>query len=57
MTMDKTREGDQVVESEGVKILIISPELIPSLEGMVIDYQETPQGAGFTVSKQAPGKK
>jgi Fe-S cluster assembly iron-binding protein IscA len=55
LALDKEREGDQVVESEGVKVLLISPELAPALEGMVIDYQETPQGAGFTISKLAPG--
>jgi len=56
MTLDKEKEGDQVVESEGVRILILGPELVSSLEGMVIDYQETPQGAGFAISKRAPGK-
>ncbi len=54
MVLDKEKEGDQVVESEGVKILFLSPEAAPMLEGMVIDYQETSQGGGFTVSKIAP---
>jgi len=54
MVLDKEKEGDQVVESEGVKILFLSPEVVPMLEGMVIDYQETPQGGGFTMSKIAP---
>lgn len=55
MVLDKVREGDQVVESEGVKVLIISPELAPALEGMVIDYQQTPLGGMLTISKPAPG--
>ena len=55
MTLDKERKGDQVVESEGVKILLLSSELAPVLEGMVIDCQETPQGMHFTISKLAPG--
>ena len=54
IVLDKEKEGDQVVESEGVKILFLSPEVVPMLEGMVIDYQETSQGGGFTVSKIAP---
>ncbi len=54
MVLDKAKEGDQVVENEGVKILLLSPEVVPMLEGMVIDYQETPQGGGFIVSKIAP---
>ena len=54
--LDKEKEGDQVVESEeGIKLLLIGPNLAPVLEGMVIDYQETSQGAGFTISKLAPG--
>ncbi len=54
MVFDKEKEGDQVVESEGVKILFLGPEVVPMLEGMVIDYQETSQGGGFTISKIAP---
>lgn len=55
MVLDKVREGDQVVESEEVKVLIISPELAPALEEMVIEYQQTHLGGMFTISKPAPG--
>ena len=55
MILDREKEGDQVVESDGLKILLIRPELAPALEGMTIDCQETPQGARFTMSKHAPG--
>jgi len=51
MIMDNEREGDQVVESDGVKILFLSTDLAPMLEGMIIDYHITPQGGGFSVSK------
>jgi Fe-S cluster assembly iron-binding protein IscA len=54
MALDKEQEGDQVVESEGVKVLIVSSELSEALDGMVIDCQETPQGARFSISKMAP---
>jgi len=54
MALDKEREGDQVVESEGVKILLLSSEVAPALEGVVIDCQETPEGAHFTISKLVP---
>jgi Fe-S cluster assembly iron-binding protein IscA len=54
MVLDKEKEGDQVVESDGAKILFLSPEVAPMMEGMVIDYQETPQGGGFTISKLSP---
>ncbi|MFQ5988124.1 MAG: HesB/IscA family protein [Dehalococcoidia bacterium] len=56
LVLDEEREGDQVVESEGgIKVLVIGPDLALALEGMVIDYQETPEGAGFTISELAPG--
>ncbi|MFQ6122782.1 MAG: iron-sulfur cluster biosynthesis family protein [Dehalococcoidales bacterium] len=55
LVLDKEREEDQVVESkEGTKILLIGSDLAPTLDGMVIDYQETPQGTGFSISKLAP---
>lgn len=55
MVLDKEKEKDQVVESEGVKILLLDPEIAQALEGMVVDYEETPQGGRFTISKAAPG--
>ena len=54
MMLDKEQEGDQVVESEGAKVLFLDPELAPALDGMVIDCQETPEGVRFTISKLAP---
>jgi len=54
MLLDKEKEGDQVVESEGAKVLLISLELAPALDEMVIDYQETPQGVQFNISKLNP---
>lgn len=54
MALDKEKKGDQVVESEGVKVLFVSSELAQALEGMVIDCQETPQGVQFSISKLAP---
>jgi len=53
MTLDKEQEGDQVVESAGVKILLLSPEIALALDGMVIDCQETPEGVRFNISKLA----
>ena len=56
LVLDKEREEDQVVESEeGMNVLLIGSDIAPALEGMVLDYQETPQGAGFTIAELAPG--
>jgi Fe-S cluster assembly iron-binding protein IscA len=50
--LDKAKEADHVVESEeGRKLLLIGPVLAPVLEEKVIDYQETSQLVGFTISK------
>ncbi|MFQ5821562.1 MAG: hypothetical protein ACE5I5_16385 [Candidatus Heimdallarchaeota archaeon] len=53
--LDKEKEGDQVVESEeGRKVLLIGSDLARSLKGMVIDHQETAEGASFSISMPAP---
>jgi len=52
LVLDKEKKGDQVVESrEGIKVLLIRSDLAQVLEGMVLDYKETLQGADFTISK------
>lgn len=54
MALDKEKEGDQIVESEGAKVLFVSAELNQALDGMVIDCQETPQGPQFSIARLAP---
>ena len=55
LVFDKEKEGDQVVKTkEGRKVLLIGVDLIPALEEMVVDYKETTEGTGFTISKPAP---
>ena len=54
MALDREKEGDQVVESEGAKVLFVSSELAQALDGMVIDCQDTPQGPQFSIARLAP---
>jgi thioredoxin 1 len=55
LALDKPKEEDQVVESDdGIKLLLIGPDLAPALEGITMDYQETPQGSGFTMTRVNP---
>ena len=55
LALDKEKEGDQVVEGEeGRKLLLIGPDLMSALEGFVVDYQQTAEATGFTISKQTP---
>jgi Fe-S cluster assembly iron-binding protein IscA len=50
LALDKEKEGDQVVKNEdGKKILLIGSNLVSALEGMVFDYQDSPQGCGFII--------
>jgi len=54
IALDKEKRGDQVVKSsEGVKVLLVQSDLAQELEGMVLDYQETPNGEGFTISQRS----
>lgn len=54
LVLDKEKEGDQVVETEeGRKVLLIGPDLVSVLKEMVVDYKETPEGTAFTISKPA----
>jgi Fe-S cluster assembly iron-binding protein IscA len=55
LVLDKEKQGDQVVTTEeGRKVLLIGSDLGSALEAVVIDYQETPEDTGFTISKPAP---
>jgi len=55
ITLDKEKEGDQVVESEeGLKVLLVESHLAQKLEGMVLDYQKTAQGGSFKILKRTP---
>ena len=55
LVLDKEKGGDKIVEGEeGTKVLPIGSDLVSDLEGMVVDYQETPEGTGFGISNPAP---
>ncbi len=55
LVLDKEKEGDQIVETEGGrKVLLIESDLASALEETVVDYKETPEGTGFTISKPGP---
>lgn len=54
IALDREKRGDQVVKSdEGIKVLLVQSELSHELEGMVLDYQETPHGEGFILSQRS----
>ena len=53
-SLDTEKQGDQVVFDEaGAKVLLIAAELSQAMMGLVMDYVETPDGAGFTLERLA----
>ena len=46
LAFDTQRDGDEVFEDHGLKILVDSPSL-PYVRGAIVDYVEGLQGAGF----------
>ncbi|HEX4109811.1 MAG TPA: iron-sulfur cluster assembly accessory protein [Solirubrobacteraceae bacterium] len=48
LAFDEQREGDEVIETAGLKLLV-DKESLPYVRGSTIDYEETLQGAGFKV--------
>ena len=48
LAFDTERDGDEVFEDHGLRILVDQPSL-PYIKGAVVDYVESLQGAGFKV--------
>lgn len=49
LAFDEQRDGDEVFEDHGLKLLVDAASL-PYVRGSVIDYEESLQGAGFKVN-------
>jgi Fe-S cluster assembly iron-binding protein IscA len=50
--LDSEVEGDQVVEHEGKKVLLVAPELAPMVERVTLDVQDTSDGPKLVVSQK-----
>ena len=48
LAFDEQRDGDQIFEDHGLRLLVDGPSL-PYVRGAVVDYAENLQGAGFKV--------
>ena len=48
LAFDSQRDGDEVFEDHGLRILVDTPSL-PYVRGAIVDYVEGLQGAGFKV--------
>jgi Fe-S cluster assembly iron-binding protein IscA len=49
--LDSESEGDQVIEHEGNKVLLVAPGLATVLEGSKLDVQNTEEGPKLFISK------
>jgi iron-sulfur cluster assembly accessory protein len=48
MVLDEVTEGDQIFETEGIKV-IVDPMSLRYLEGAEVDYKEDLMGGGFAI--------
>src|ERR1700674_1117299 len=48
LAFDEQRDGDQIFEDKGIRLLVDRPSL-PYVQGSVIDFVDSLQGAGFKV--------
>jgi Fe-S cluster assembly iron-binding protein IscA len=52
IVLDRELKGDQVVEHEGAKVLLLSPLLATALERSKLDVQDTDEGRKLFLSKE-----
>jgi Fe-S cluster assembly iron-binding protein IscA len=51
--IDIEAPGDYIVEYEGVKVLVVEPELAKNLQGITLDVDDTPEGAELVISEKS----
>ena len=54
--LDREAEGDQVVEYEGTKVLLVAVELAPLMEEAIIDTRDTDNGPRLSLHKKTSDK-
>lgn len=52
IVLDNEAEGDQIVEHEGAKVLLIAPGLATALERNTLDVQDTDEGPKLVITKE-----
>lgn len=54
LRIDIEMPGDQVVQHEGSKVLLVEHELATRLKGYVLDFEDTPEGQNFVLIQREP---
>ena len=49
--IDIEARGDQIIEYEGVKVLMVEPELASNLKEVTLDVDDTPNGPELVISE------
>ena len=49
LVLDRGLPTDEVVEHEGLKLLLVEPELVELLEEATLDVQDAPDGSTLTI--------
>lgn len=52
LSTDTEMPGDQVVKHEGVKVLLVEEGLATSLDGVILDVEDTPDGPKLTIVRK-----
>lgn len=50
LVLSRENHGDQVVRHEGVKVLLVAPEVNALLDNATLDVQDSPDGPVFSFS-------
>jgi len=51
LVLSEERGGDEVVEHEGVKVLLVASELAPMVDGITLDVQDSGEGPKLVVKR------
>lgn len=51
LLLAKEQAGDQLIEHEGSKVLMVAPDLAPSVENMTLDVENTETGPTLVMTK------
>jgi len=53
LAIDVERQGDQAVEHEDSKVLLVEKGLADTLQRIAIDVEDTPEGARLVISSES----
>jgi len=53
LAIDKERQGDQAIEHEGSKLLLVEKNLAATLQGITIGVEDTPEGAKLVITGES----